>query len=388
MPESPTKKQRARPIPHVAVGVLFRPGMLGSRIFRIPSLLTLPGGIVLALCEARQDWHDAGTIDIVMRRSDDSGSTWGPISTLLTGSMLKMPFAATVGNPTGLYDRETNVVWLLFCSNRGEDAEWEIHAREGKDTRRVWVTSSSDFGLTWKEPREITATTKPKGWTWYATGPGLGVQLKSGRLVVPCNHAEDVTEKKHPYLVHLRRSRMVAHVIYSDDHGETWRLGGVAADHTNETTVAELSNGDLMLNSRDWSGTFQRVVQISRDGGRSWQAKRYDQTLVEPHPQGCQGSLLAITRDRGTPGRGRDRPQTTVFFCNPACHEGRHNLTVRRSDDDGLTWSRSFVLYEFAAAYSSLGLLSDSRLGILFEREDHIAFASIVSATDGPLGVY
>ena len=137
--------------------------------------------------------------------------------------------AATVGNPTAVYDSHTGTVWLLLCSNFKDDAEWMIHAREGKESRRVWATSSQDLGKTWAKPREITPTVKQSSWTWYATGPGLGVQLASGRLVIPANHAEDVPEYEAPYLVDRRRSRMVAHCIYSDDHGKTWRLGGIAA---------------------------------------------------------------------------------------------------------------------------------------------------------------
>ena len=109
-------------------------------------------------------------------------------------------------------------MWLLFCSNLKEDQEWQIHARQGRDSegRRVWLSSSADLGKSWSSPREITAQVKRPGWTWYATGPGAGVQLESGRLLLPCNHAEDVEEHEHPYLVSWGRSRMVAHCVYSD----------------------------------------------------------------------------------------------------------------------------------------------------------------------------
>ena len=108
-----------------------------------------------------------------------------------------------------------NQVWLLFCSNLKEDQEWQIHARQGRDSegRRVWLSSSADLGKSWSPPREITAQVKRPGWTWYATGPGAGVQLESGRLLLPCNHAEDVEEREHPYLVSWGRSRMVAHCV-------------------------------------------------------------------------------------------------------------------------------------------------------------------------------
>jgi len=270
-----------------------------------------------------------------------------------------------------------------------------IHAREGKESRRVWVTSSANYGDTWAKPKEITSSVKRKGWTWYAVGPGAGVQLSNGRLLVPANHAEDVAEYNHPYLPHINRSRMVAHCIYSDDHGKTWHIGGVAANHTNETQLAQLSTGEVVLNSRDWSGVFCRVIQKSKDGGSTWQTPRYDHTLIEPKPQGCQGSLLALPApangsegDTGTLRSGRQRRWLSpssggegaepgpLLFCNPSA-DTRSMLTIRRSNDGGRTWSGSFVLEEGPSAYSCLGRLSEDTIGVLYERADRISFATL-----------
>ena len=230
--------------------------------------------------------------------------------------------------------------------------------REG---RRVWLTSSADLGKTWTAPREITASVKRPGWTWYATGPGAGVQLESGRLLLPCNHAEDVEELEHPYLVSWGRSRMVAHCVYTDDHGRSWHVGGVAAKHTNEATLALRADGSVLLNLRDWSGRFTRQVQSSTDGGDSWGPARYDPALIEPRPQGCHGCLLAVPPKR----KGA---REALFFCNPASHARRELLTVRRSDDGGQTWPRSLVLEEGGAAYSCLGLLSSGALCVMCAR--------------------
>ena len=182
------------------------------------------------------------------------------------------------------------------------------------------------------------SSVKLPSWTWYATGPGIGVQTESGRLVIPCNHAEDVAEYQCPYLVQHRRSRMVAHSIYSDDHGKSWKLGGIAAKHTNESCVALMPSGELILNARDWSGRFLRVIHTSNDEGKTWKNARHDATLIEPEPQGCQGSTLAS--DGGT-----------LFFCNPSS-DRREMLTVRRSDDGGKSWSQAFCLEQGARAYA------------------------------------
>jgi len=401
---SPTKKARNKPAPFHVVDI-FTTGMYGRRVFRIPALLPLPGGVVLAFAEARTDWHDSGTIDLVIRRSEDDGVTWSPVRTLINGRMLKLPYECTVGNPAPLWDAVKQRVVLLLCSNHGDDNEWMIHARQSNDTRRVWTVHSDDFGVSWSKPREITSAVKLSQWTWYATGPGLGLQLRSGRLMVPCNHALDVEERHHPFVQQLNRSRMVAHVIFSDDHGETWQLGGNAADHTNETTLAQLADGQLMLNSRDWSGRFLRVVQTSSDEGKTWEPKRLDKVLTEPQPWGCQGSILALpapdpnpggaegsgTDGEGGSGKSRSKatpPSTTLFFCNPADPRQRERLTLRRSEDCGRTWGAAFVVEAGPSAYSALGLLSNRRLGLLYERADRIAFATLSSSFDGPIGAF
>jgi len=366
--------------------------MMRVPVFRIPSLLTLPSGVCLAFAEARPHLHDSGVIDLVMRRSTDHGRNWSPARVIVEGGMIGAARAVTIGNPTAVYDATTQTIFLLLCSNCKDDAEWMIHAREGRELRRVWVTSSVDFGKSWAKPKEITSSVKQPSWTWYATGPGIGVQTSSGRLVIPCNHAEDVAEHEAPYLVDRRRSRMVAHSIYSDDHGKTWRIGGIAAKHTNECGVALMPSGELVLNARDWSGRFQRVIHSSTDEGKSWRFMRHDATLIEPEPQGCQGSTLAAPRPaKGSSGRSgrnsKDESSGILFFCNPSS-DRREMLTVRRSDDGGETWGASLVLEDGPSAYSCMGLTHDGYLGVLYERDHQISFARIPSAADGPLGVF
>jgi len=394
-PESPTKRQVRKSVadrppdlspPAMTIVDMFSPGMLRVNVFRIPALLTLPEGVTLTFAEARPNWHDAGVIDIVMRRSTDAGHSWSPAKVIIRGDDVGKARTATVGNPCAVYDAQTRTVWMLFCTNHADDCEWMIHANEGVDTRRVWVTSSADFGLAWAAPKEITSSVKLGNWTWYATGPGRAIQLQSGRLLFPANHAENVHEPHCPYLPDRQRSRMVAHSIYSDDHGRTWKIGGIAARHTNETTVAQLGTGQLVMNSRDWSGRFLRVIQTSHDDGNTWQQKRHDATLIEPEPQGCQGSMIAMpprTDLPSEPTKGRG----VLFFCNPSS-DRRELLTIRRSDDGGATWSRAYCLEKGASAYSSMGRTSDGALGVLYERGDRISFAKIPSHPDGPLGVF
>jgi sialidase-1 len=186
-------------------------------------------------------------------------------------------------------------------------------------------------------------------WTWYATGPGIGIQIKKGprkgRLVIPCDHNMAGTRQAW------------SHIIYSDDRGKTWKVGGNAAqDHTNESQVAELSDGRLMLNSRstDRSKKF-RGISYSADGGDTWTDFRYDNTLIEPI---CQASLLSHSDGDGS---------YLLLFSNPAETAARKNLTVRLSHDDGKTWPVSRPLHPGPAAYSNLAALPDGNFACLYE---------------------
>ena len=245
--------------------------------------------------------------------------------------------------------------------NRSDDPEPKIIEQTSKDTRRVFVTSSTDDGLTWAKLREITADTKRPNWTWYATGPGAGIQIErgphKGRLVIPCDHIEASTK------------RYFSHVIYSDDHGQTWKLGGsTPQDKVNECEVVELTGNRLLLNMRNYDKS-QRTRQqaISADGGLTWADQRHAPELIEPI---CQASI----RRYWWPGDGR---KSVILFSNPASDK-RNKLTVRASFDEGRTWLVSRSLDPRPSAYSCLAVLPDRTIAVLYEAGDKRAYETIV----------
>ena len=249
-----------------------------------------------------------------------------------------------------MVDDSTGEIFLLATWNRGTDREQEIIDQTSEGTRHVFVMSSTDDGRTWSTPRDITADVKRPEWTWYATGPGSGIQLQKGphrgRLVVACDHIEAGT--KHYY----------SHVIYSDDHGRTWQLGGSTPQHqVNESEVAELSDGRLLLNMRNYApGEKHRKIAWSDDGGLTWSDIRSDSTLIEPI---CQASLLRY------PFADEDR--SILLFSNPASKTRRDSMTVRASFDEGRTWPAKRLLHTGHAAYSDLVKLPGGDVGILYE---------------------
>ncbi|MCP5518560.1 MAG: exo-alpha-sialidase [Verrucomicrobiales bacterium] len=319
---------------------LFVSGEGGYHTYRIPALAVPAPGVVLAFCEGRQGGQgDSGNIDLLLRRSTDGGETWSAPQVVWDDG------ANTCGNPAPVVDRQTGKVWLLLTWNRGDDHERQIIDRTSRDTRRVFVASSADQGVTWTRPVEITAAVKRSDWTWYATGPGAGIQLRrgphAGRLVIPCDHIE--AESKHYY----------SHVIWSDDHGRTWQLGGSTPEHqVNECMVAERRDGRLLLNMRNYDRSRrQRQVAFSTDGGQTWQDQGFDTALIEPI---CQASLR--------------RCGDFLLFSNPADPKSRINLTVRLSRDEGETWPAQRVLHAGPSAYSDLADLGDGRVACLYER--------------------
>jgi sialidase-1 len=276
-------------------------------------------------------------------------------------------------------DRESGRIWLLFCKNRRDGDEQMIC--EGKAPREVWKCYSDDDGQSWSDPVEITASVKPAEWSWYATGPCHGIQLTSGRLIIPCDHIVLKDYKRHdPYY---------SHVIYSDDAGETWNIGGSTSEGTNESCIEELSDGLLYFNCRnkyrlDDGGNY-RGIAFSTDGGERFSPIVHDVALPEPV---CQASVLAYRlpgetvgnadSPRGAPASAAapDAPDngTRILFSNPAARSGlshgRNSMTVKLSYDGGITWPVSRLLHDGPAAYSDLCVAADGSILCFYERGD------------------
>jgi sialidase-1 len=336
--------------------VVFQSGTNGYHTFRIPAIVKANDGQLIAICEGRRNGRgDSGDIDIVCRRSSDQGRTWSPIQIIWDDQ------GNTCGNPCPVVDRLTGNIWLPLTHNSGDDDEKEIKSQTGVGTRTVWISNSADHGATWSKPIDVTSSTKAENWTWYATGPGAGIQLErgthKGRLVIPCDHNGAGT---------MRRG---AHAIYSDDHGATWVLGRATPEReVNECEVVELSNSRLLLNMRNYDRSVPaRQIAVSDDGGHSWGEQRHDPTLIEPV---CQASIRrARWPSDSSPG--------LILFANPASRNSRSRMTVRGSVDDGKSWPYARLLYSGSSAYSCLVALDSETAACLFEIDDYgkIVFA-------------
>jgi sialidase-1 len=333
-----------------ATGLEFSPvfisGQDGYHTYRIPAIVVTTNGTLLAFCEGRKKSRsDTGDIDLLLKRSPDGGKTWGAQEVLWSDG------ENTCGNPAPVVDQTTGKIWLLLTWNHGADKEDGIGYQTARDTRRVFVMHSADDGWTWTKPQEITTAVKRPEWGWYATGPVNGIQLARGahrgRLVVPCNHSA---------LKASAQTMTRSHVIFSDDHGATWQLGGIEDEKTNESTIVERADGSLLHNMRSYHKKNRRAVATSADGGATWSPVTLAETLIEPV---CQASIL-----RGTWPEAGERSR--ILFSNPASTK-RNKMTVRLSYDEGATWPVRKLIYPGPAAYSCLVRLPGKFVGCLFE---------------------
>lgn len=220
---------------------------------------------------------------------------------------------------------------ILLLVNRYPNYGEEENA--GKGVTEVWLMNSKDEGVTWSKPVDITSDVGH-----IALGPGIGIQMKNGRFVVPVYDG----------------------VIYSDDEGKTWAHGKERTALVNECQVIELTDGSLMLNTR---GYPYRTVAISKDGGETWEKNpRKDSALTDSELYGgCQASLIRYTRK----DEGYDKNR--ILFSNPVDTSYRFDLTVRMSYDEGKSWPVSKCIKKGTAAYSCLTVFPDGSIGVIYE---------------------
>lgn len=355
--------------------VLFTAGDLDYASFRIPAIVVTPQQTVLVAAEGRKhsrsDW---GLIDLFYRRSLDSGQTWEPARPLVLQKDL--PADMTV-NPVTTTGKARTAGFTI------SNATWIADARQGRtffmfcvEYMRCFIIESTDGGDTFSPPREITNAfegfREKAGYAWrvIATGPGHGVQLASGRLVVPVWLSTSDGANAH------RPS--VSSTIYSDDGGTTWQAGEIAAGrgddvlNPSETVVVETSPGKVMLNLRNESPGNRRAVVTSATGISGWSRPVFDETLWEPV---CMAAIVPLS-------------DGTLVFSNPVSLDPlpgrpnvisrqRQNLGLRVSRDSGKTWSGPLTLEAGPSAYSDLAVAPDGAILCFYEHGTEHPYGSM-----------
>ncbi|MEO5591360.1 MAG: sialidase family protein [Chitinophagaceae bacterium] len=346
------------------INVVFKNGEERYECFRIPAIIKARNGDLLAYAEARKkECNDFGDIDIVMKRSTNNGKTWSALKIIVDNGLLK------AGNPAPVVDlQDTRFpkgrIFLLYNTANTSEAD----ARKGTGVREVWYITSTDNGITWSKPVNITSSAhKPlaplynaayifaEDWRTNALTPGHALQLNrgknKGRIFVAANHSA-VPE---PGSGNIEMNK--AHCFFSDDHGDTWRLGAtVEMPGGNESTAAELSDGSILQNIRYKNPADKyRVLAFSKSDGESWDTAYVCRDLPDPV---CQGSTISFNY----------KGEYLVLFSNAASQTKREKLTIRVSRDNGRSWPISFLVDGGEVSYSDLTVVKADKIGLIYEQ--------------------
>lgn len=374
-------------------GVALRqPGQDGVHTSRIPGLITSTKGTLLALYDARNESDDdlQGDIDIAVNRSEDGGRTWKSIQKVLDmGEWGGLPEKyngvsdgcilsdESTGNlyaiglwMYGVLDPKTGK-WIenLTDTSTVWNHQWRAHGSQPgygvKQSSQFLISKSTDDGLTWSEPRNITRQVKKEKWWLLAPGPGRGIAMEDGTLVFPVEGRNE-------------NGLQFSTIMWSKDHGENWIVGEPAYYNTNECQVVELSDHSLMLNMRERSNRGRkegngRAIAVTADLGKTWTEHPTSRNaLIEP---ACQASLLRHDYEEG-----REKKHV-LLFANPSSRERRDNITIKVSFDDGQTWPQEYwmLLDEGkGAGYSCMTSIDEQTIGIFYEgSQADIQFQSI-----------
>lgn len=343
--------------------VIRQPGDDGSKAYRIPGLATTARGTILAVFDIRYNGPDdlPADIDVGLMRSIDNGETWSPMQAILDFDR-NVPGSKGngVGDPAILVDRDTGTIWVAALWSKGDHGYNGSQPGLSPDrTGQLVLTRSDDEGQKWSPPINITSEVKGRqsDWKLFFNGPGNGIQQRNSTLVFAAQYREANGTPR-------------SCLMYSNDHGQSWRITPPAimdTPPTNEAQVAELEDGSLLLTMRDHS----------RSGERIWARWTWDESAtsgqwsahwrVNPDPT-CMASLIRHSNG-------------DLFFSNPAHESNRRGMTVRRSSDGGHSWSAGLLIDAGPSAYSCLTELADGQIGLLYEAGDTLTFVRFAAVS-------
>jgi sialidase-1 len=351
--------------------------------YRIPGIIKTNSGTLIAVYDNRykrsKDLQE--DIDIGMSRSTDGGNSWETMKVIMDmGEYGGRPEELNgTGDPCILYDHNTNTVWVaaLWMSGASPDVMVWNASQPGmtpEETGQFLLVKSTDDGITWSEPINITKQIKDPSWQLLLQGPGRGITTTDGTLVFPAQFKTDIGEPA------LYGGQYTCHstLVWSNDGGTIWNIGTGAMSNTTEAQVVELTNGTLMLNMRDDLNrkekgvTNGRAIAVTKDLGKTWVVHPTSNSAL-PEPN-CMASL--ITADLIIDGV----KTRVLFFSNPDNKNSRSNMTIKASIDEGSTWPEKYQLEVYEPegyGYSCMTMVDEKTLGILYEGSKELYFQKI-----------
>jgi sialidase-1 len=319
-----------------------------------PAAIRIYDDNVLLFCEGRKQSGDFSEIHMLLLRSADGGQNWSEPQVVWQDTSEP---SVSIGNACPVYDAQTDTVWLGFTRNN----------------LTVFTTNSTNGGLDWATPTEITSSVMPADWTRYWTGPGHGLQLANGpaagRLVLPSYHIVDEGVGEGG------RNVMRSHMVYSDDHGATWQVGGSTEIDPNvidpnaihmppaswipagydwegaECSAVETFDGQLYLTIRNqplYQG--KKAYAVSNDGGLSWEPMGIADDLPGVR---CQSSIIRLSDvNHGMVNR-------ILYSGITSSSGGRNNMEVFLSEDEAASFPIQRTVTTGPASYSDMAVLDD-----------------------------
>ena len=339
----------------------------GVESYRIPGLVTTNEGTLLGVYDVRHN-NSADLqeyVEIGLSRSTDGGQTWEKMRIPMSfGEYGGLPKAQNgCGDPAILVDKQTGTIWIVaaWTHGMGWNRAWtnSMPGMDKEHTAQLILVKSDDDGKAWSAPINVTEQMKDPSWYFFFQGPGSGISMDDGTLVFASQY---IGKDRIPN----------AGIMYSKDHGKTWKVSKHARTNTTESQVAEIAPGVLMLNMRDNRGG-SRAVSTTTDMGETWKEHESSRTALQESV--CMASLIHVKAKDNVLGKD------ILLFSNPNTTEGRHSMTIKASLDGGYTWlPENQLLIDSGASwgYSCLSMIDKETVGILYEGSvAHMTFQAI-----------
>ena len=325
--------------------------------YRIPELLALPNGDLLAFADRRYNGSGdlPNRIEVYVKKSTNNGTNWGAENRVTPTSLSK---SDGYGDTAAVLDRKTGNVIAVVAHGQG------FFKSTSKDPIRIITIRSRNNGDSWEAPIDITSQIYGAGcgdltrrnWQGAFVTSGNGLQLRNGRLcfvLVVRETTQTATKSIKNYL------------MYSDDGGHKWKVsrGSPRNDNGgNEAKVVELNqDGHLLMNIRPNGPIWKRYLSRSYDYGETWTDAKVQDDLLS---SGSNGDTIYYTSTLN----GYDKNRLITLVDARPYSSGNPGLpTFYISYDEGYTWTNSKKLYTSHAGYSSLAILKDGSIGILAE---------------------
>tara|TARA_R110000737_G_scaffold353259_2_gene403620 strand:- start:42 stop:2213 length:2172 start_codon:yes stop_codon:yes gene_type:complete len=299
------------------------------------------GRILFAYTRFMNSTSDHAPAQIMGRYSEDGGKTWSVKDKLIVER-----------------EGDQNVMSVSFLRLQNGDIALFYARKNSLEDCIPMVRISKDETQTWSEPTPII--TNQNGY--FVLNNDRVIQLKSGRILAPVSlHKTPNSEW---------RNRGEIRCFYSDDMGNTWKMGQVLPVPINaisqEPGVVEMNDGRIMMNIRTNQGA--QYSSSSLDEGITWSLA--NKTII-PSPispaslkrLNGTGDLILAWNNNGKSGPGYFKSKRTP-------------LTVAISKDEGQSWvniqnieGSSHASYAYTAIH---------------EVDDHILFAYYVKHDDKP----